>query len=86
VQLTATPAVLKAPTLGTPGISGGNLVVKGVGGMPNRGYVWQVATNLAAPINWTTNSIGTLDGSGAFSNSIPINASQPASFFRLQVP
>jgi hypothetical protein len=86
VQLTATPAVLKAPILGAPGISGGNLVVRGTGGMPNRGYIWQVATNLTAPINWTTNSIGTLDGTGAFSNVIPINSAQPASFFRLQVP
>jgi hypothetical protein len=86
VQLTATPVVLKAPTLGTPEVLGGNLIVKGIGGMPNRSYIWQVATNLSAPINWTTNITGTLDGTGAFSNAIPINASQPATFFRLQVP
>jgi len=29
---------------------------------------------------------GTLDGTGAFSNSIPINPLQPASFFRLRTP
>jgi hypothetical protein len=40
---------------------------------------------LSAPINWTTNSISTLDGSGAFSNTIPINASQPANFFRMRI-
>ena len=86
VQLTATPVVFKAPTLATPKISSGNLVLAGAGGTPNAGYAWLAATNLSAPINWTTNLTGTLDGSGAFSNTIPINTSQPASFFTLRIP
>jgi hypothetical protein len=56
------------------------------GGTPNGGYTWLVTTNLAASINWTTNRTSLLDGTGAFSNTIPINASQPASFYRMRVP
>jgi hypothetical protein len=76
----------QAPVLGTPHVAGGNLIVTGTGGTPNGGYTWLSTTNLTAPIIWTTNSTGTLDGTGAFSNSIPINPLQPASFFRLRTP
>jgi hypothetical protein len=86
VRLTATPIVFTAPTLMAPKISGGKLILTGTGGTANAGYTWLVTTNLSAPINWTTNSTGTLDGTGAFSNAIPINASQSASFFKLRLP
>ncbi len=75
-----------APTLGAPEVSNGNLILTGNGGTPNSGYTWLATTNLSAPINWVTNSTGTLDGTGAFSNVMPINLSQSASFFRLQMP
>jgi hypothetical protein len=74
------------PSLGAPRLSGGNLIVTGTGGTPDSGYTWLSTTNLTAPINWTTNSTGTLDGAGSFSNAIPINTSQPAGFFRLRLP
>ena len=74
------------PMLGTPRASGGNLILTGTGGTPNSGYTWLTTTNLSAPINWTTNTTGTLDGSGAFSNAVPINATTRASFFRLRLP
>jgi Glycosyl hydrolases family 2, sugar binding domain/Glycosyl hydrolases family 2/Glycosyl hydrolases family 2, TIM barrel domain len=88
VQLTATPIVVvfNAPTLGAPIVSGGSLILTGTGGTPNAGYTWLVTTNLSAPINWTTNIIGNLDRNGAFSNTVPINPSQPANFFRLRIP
>jgi alpha-L-rhamnosidase len=86
VQLTSSPFVLKAPTLGSPRVSGGNLIVTGTNGTPGAGYTWLSATNLSAPTTWKTNSTGTLDGAGAFSNTIPISLSQPASFFRLRLP
>jgi hypothetical protein len=35
---------------------------------------------------WTTNSTGVFDGSGAFSNAIPIIPSQPGRFFVLRIP
>jgi hypothetical protein len=80
----SSPAV--PPVLGTPMVSGGNLILTGTGGTPNSGYTWLSTTNLSAPIIWTTNSTGTLDGTGACSNAIPIDASENASFFWLRLP
>ena len=81
-----TKSVPVPPTLGTVKASGGNLILTGTGGTPNSPYTWLSTTNLSAPITWTTNSTGTLDGTGAFSNAIPISATTPASFFRLRMP
>jgi hypothetical protein len=86
VRLTKAAITFNAPIFGAPKVSGGNLILTGAGGTPNAGYTWLVTTNLTTPINWTTNSTGTLDGAGSFSNAIPINASQRASFFRLRMP
>ena len=79
-------SIVLAPKISAPKISNGNLILTGTGGTPNSGYTWLSATNLTAPIQWTTNSTGTLDGTGAFSNSIPINAGTPANFYRLRLP
>jgi hypothetical protein len=81
VSVIATP-----PTLKSPVISGGNLIITGGGGTPNSGYTWLTTTNLSPPAIWTTNSTGVLDGTGAFSNSIPLNPATPARFFRLRLP
>jgi hypothetical protein len=86
VRLTTTSVVL-TPTLGTPKVSGGNLILTGAGGTPNSGYTWLTTTNLTIPVaNWTVSATGVFDGSGAFSNAIPINVSTPAAFFRLRTP
>jgi hypothetical protein len=74
------------PTLNEPRASGGSLILTGTGGTPNSGYTWLSTTNLSAPVIWTTNSTGTLNGSGAFSNAIPISSTKPAQFFRLRLP
>ena len=84
VQLTA--VILNAPTFGAPNVSGGNLILTGYGGTPHSGYTWLVTTNLSAPVIWTTKSTGTLDGTGALSNAIPINLFQQNSFFRFRMP
>ena len=86
VRLTTTPVDLKVPTFGAPKVSGGNLILTGTGGTPHSGYTWQATTNLSDPIHWTMTSTGLLDDTGAFSTAIPINASQPANFFRLRMP
>jgi hypothetical protein len=75
-----------APVIAAPYISGGNLILTGMGGTPNSPYTWLSTTNLAAPIIWTTNSTGTLNGAGGFSNAIPVSGSTPAKFFRLRQP
>ncbi|HAO80878.1 MAG TPA: hypothetical protein DCQ92_18290 [Verrucomicrobia subdivision 3 bacterium] len=72
------------PVLGAPKVSGGNLILTGTGGTPNANYTWLSTTNLSAPITWTTNSTGTLNGAGAFTNSISIT--NRTSFFRLRLP
>lgn len=83
VMLSLTPFV-PAPKFAAPMVSGGKLILTGIGGTANGSYVLLSTTNLSNQI-WTTNSIGTLNGAGAFSNSIPIGAA-PASFYRLRVP
>ncbi len=84
VRLSEVP--LMVPTFGAPKVAGGNLILTGRSGPPGSGYTWLVATNLSAPIAWQTNRTGTVDGTGAISNSIPIKPAQPASFYRLRVP
>src|ERR1022692_3868819 len=74
------------PVVSAQGVVGGNLILKGVGGTPNFGYTVLTTTNLQRPIvNWTVGATGVLDNTGAFSNAIPINISQPAAFFRLRM-
>jgi hypothetical protein len=81
----ATPLV--PPVVGIPGFSGGNLIVTGTGGTHNIGYTWLTATNLLTPFtNWTVAATGTLNSSGGFSNSLPVNVTNPAAFYRLWVP
>jgi len=75
------------PGLNPVRISGGNLILTGTNGSPNAGYTVLTSTNLTTPLaNWTTNTTGTLDGTGAFSNSIPVNLGQPLQFFRIRLP
>ncbi|HWD93321.1 MAG TPA: immunoglobulin domain-containing protein [Verrucomicrobiae bacterium] len=83
----STSAFPVAPIIQPISVSGGNLVLTGSGGYPpNSPYEWLSTTNLTPPVNWVTNLSSTLDSNGAFSDSIPINSSEPARFFRLRVP
>jgi len=87
LQGTNVPSVVVIPpVLSTPRVSAGDLILTGTGGTPNAAYTLLTATNLSPPIVWTTNTMGTLNGSGGFSNSIPISPSNPARFFRLELP
>ena len=85
LQGTSLPAPT-SPTVHSPYVSNGNLILTGTGGTPNRPYTLLSTTNLTAPVIWTTNTTGVLDGSGSFSNTLPINVSQPAGFYRLRMP
>jgi hypothetical protein len=89
VRLAQTSVAVVPPTLPIPGkprISGGNLILTGTGGTANSHYTWLQTTNLSAPIIWTTNIAGTLDGAGACSNAIPVTTTPQASFFRFRMP
>jgi hypothetical protein len=74
------------PTFNKPVLSGGNLILTGSGGTPNTGYTLLTATNLTPPVNWTTNTTGSLDGAGSFSNGVPVSNTPPARFFRVRLP
>lgn len=75
-----------APVLNPPVVSGGNLILTGTGSAGSS-YTVLTSTNVALPMSaWTTNVIGTVNGSGVISNAIPVSASEPARFFRLQTP
>ena len=75
-----------APVVNPVKVSGGNLILTGTGA-PNNGYTVLTTTNLLTPLaNWTISTTGVTDGTGAFSNSIPINVTNPASFFRVRMP
>jgi hypothetical protein len=40
---------------------------------------------VANPVSmWITNTTGTFDATGAFSNAIPVDNTKPAQFFRLK--
>lgn len=89
LQGTNQPAAVVStpPMFNRPTISGGNLILTGSGGTPGAGYTLLTTTNLETPLaNWTTNTTGTLDGTGSFSNGVPITTPPPAKFFRVRVP
>ncbi|HXA44273.1 MAG TPA: autotransporter-associated beta strand repeat-containing protein, partial [Candidatus Angelobacter sp.] len=78
----ATPPVVNRPI-----VSGGNLVLTGSGGTGGAHYTWLTSTNVTTPIAlWVTNTTGNFDGSGDFSNAIPISISTPTKVFLLRTP
>jgi len=82
VDTVATPPVVNHPV-----VSGGNLILTGSGGTPGAGYTWLTSTNVATPVgSWAINMTGNFDGSGNFSNAIPVTQSTSAMFFRLRTP
>ncbi len=78
------------PTVNGRAGSGGNtgsLMATGSGGTAFYPYSLLSATNLLTPLtNWTVIATGVLDGSGSFSNAIPVNVTNSASFFRIRMP
>jgi hypothetical protein len=86
IAVFGTPSAAPAPTIMATAV-GGNLVLSGAGGTPGGSYSWLTATDVNAPLaNWTTNSTGVFNGSGAFSDAIPINPAEATRFFRLKLP
>jgi hypothetical protein len=83
---------LTVATRAVPAISpltkaGGNVILRGANGEAGSSFNLLSSTNLALPLSvWTTNATANFDGNGNLSNSIPVNAAEPARFFRLQQP
>jgi len=75
------------PIVNSTRLVGGNLVFAGSGGTANGTYHVLTTTNLASSLStWTTSSSGTFDGTGNFSNSIPVSTSEHARFFLIKTP
>jgi hypothetical protein len=86
LQVFGTPST-PALSITSTTVSGGNLVLVGSGGKADAAYAWLTTTNLATPLSeWTTNTTGTFNSSGGFSNSISIDKEVPQQFFRLSTP
>jgi autotransporter-associated beta strand protein len=84
--LTITSVAQSAPVVNPPGYSGGDLILTGNGGTAGSGYTVLSSTNVAAPLaQWVTNTTGTFNGSGGFSNAIPVT-NTPTMFFQVRVP
>jgi len=75
-----------APAITSTSTSGGNLIITGAGGTPNASFTWLTTADLTPPVSWTPVIAGALDGTGSFSNAIPIITTNPAAFYRLQMP
>jgi len=86
IQLIGTASTPVNPlTFSRTVLSGGKLIMTGVGGSPTTGYTLLSTTNVALPISqWITNTTGVFDGSGAFSNAL--DTSSTNMFFRLRTP
>lgn len=75
------------PRIVTSGVIGSDFVFSGTNGVLSGTYQVLSSTNVAAPIaNWTTVASGNFDGSGNFSVTNAINASEPQRYYLLQVP
>ncbi len=75
------------PMIQPPEIVGGDLILTGDSGPANGTYSILTSTNVAAPLgDWTTNTVGTFDGSGVFSNAIPLTPGEPKRFFLIKQP
>jgi hypothetical protein len=80
----APSTVVGAPKISGVAISGGTVILTGSGGTEGSGYTLLTSTNLVG--GWTTDLTGTFGPGGSFSNGIPVNATNPAVFFRLRSP
>ena len=65
--------------------AGGSLVLSGTNGAPNGAYTIVASTNVALAVSsWTPVATNLFDGSGNFSNSIPVTNTVPQDFFLLK--
>jgi autotransporter-associated beta strand protein len=84
---TPAPAIIAQPVISSTTVSGGNLIFSGTGGTANAGYSVLTTTNLVTPLaNWTLLSIGSFDGSGAFSVTNAISSGTAQNFYRIRTP
>jgi autotransporter-associated beta strand protein len=70
------------PVIGSTTVSGGNLVLSGMGGTAGSPYSVLTTTNLTLPLTeWTQVATGTYSATGTFTNAIVIVPGVPQSFY-----
>jgi fibronectin type 3 domain-containing protein len=86
-RISATPVNLPQPRIVAACMAGGSLVFSGTNGSAGGSYTIWSTTNVATPFaNWTQVGGGSFDGSGNFSATNLINASQTRQFYLLRQP
>jgi hypothetical protein len=75
-----------APIISSVATSATNLISNVTNGAPGSGWTWLTTTNLAAPIQWSTNRVGTFDGQGKVTLTNPIISAEPRRFFIMRTP
>ncbi len=86
-NFTGYSVAITTPRIGGVSRSGGNLVVRGLNGVPGTRCFLVSSADVTAPSSaWTSVGTGVFDATGACSISIPIHTSEPARFLRLRQP
>jgi len=78
---------LTTPVISRLTVSDGNLILRATNGLPYSAFSLISVTDVTLPLSeWSSAATGVFDGSGASSNSISINPTERARFFRIQQP
>jgi hypothetical protein len=84
---TVVPAPVTAPVIQKLTVAGGKTVILATNGLPVSSYNVLSTTNFALPVSsWDVLTNGYFSADGKSSSSIPVNAAEPARYFRLQQP
>ncbi len=89
LALIVTGTTSTPPTLGSPQISGTNLVLNASNGTPGGSVTVLTTTNLALPlVNWISATNGIFDGAGNFHYTVSgaVGSSVPQQYYLLRVP
>lgn len=80
-------AIPPGPVFTSVNFSGASLILQGANGLAGAPYAIPSTTNLAWPVAlWTTSVTDNCNGTGGFSNALPVNAADPQRYFRLGPP
>ncbi|MEK7779936.1 MAG: autotransporter-associated beta strand repeat-containing protein, partial [Verrucomicrobiota bacterium] len=75
------------PRIVTSGVTGSDFVFSGTNGVPGGAYEVLSSTDVGLPLaSWTLVNSGNFDGSGNFSVTIAINATEPQRYYLLRLP
>ena len=79
------PVTVPMPVISRVTWNGGSLIFQGSNGLPGSSYYVMTTTNLTLP-SWVPGSTGTFNGTGWFSNGLPLLSTEPQRFYRVETP